>query len=100
MHLANFESEVDYEDFYTVPLKFGAQWIYIGATYDNGDGTDRWCRNFQTIPKNIVRNNYKDTYEFCNLGANMIVVDGNKALNLLIPPTFATAVQHFICEDF
>lgn len=79
MPVAEFETEEAYSDFFTVSCYVGANWIFIGATFSNGDGTDSWCSNFQPIPKNIITNPF-NAYENCQNEkiANRLVIDKDK----------------------
>ncbi|XP_065342115.1 uncharacterized protein LOC135940912 [Cloeon dipterum] len=53
-HLAIFESLEDFNAFTKNITDNGGVWIYIGPTFDNGDGTDSWCLNFKRLPAGMI----------------------------------------------
>lgn len=64
MRLADFPDDAAYADFWASNPLFNTRWVYIGPTYNYGDGTDRWCHTMETIPKSII-SNYYEAYESC-----------------------------------
>jgi hypothetical protein len=80
MRLVEFPDDAAYADFWgsNTPT-LDTRYIYMGATYNYGDGTDRWCHSMQTVPKSIITNNY-DAYENCATdnvdNARMVFIGG------------------------
>ncbi|XP_065341970.1 uncharacterized protein LOC135940828 [Cloeon dipterum] len=53
-HLAIFESLEDFKAFVQSWQDNSRYWVYIGPTFDNGDGTDSWCLNFKRLPTGLI----------------------------------------------
>jgi hypothetical protein len=64
MRLVDFPDDAAYADFWAGNPPLELRWVYMGATYNYGDGTDRWCHTMETVPKSIITNNF-DAYENC-----------------------------------
>ncbi|CAB3381664.1 Hypothetical predicted protein [Cloeon dipterum] len=92
-HLAIFPTLADYKAWMgtMVPLLTSGSWISFGSTFDNGDGTDSWCLNYERLPYGILTN-INSLYRSVN-SPNGIYL--NKA-----GPTITNAnalVGHFVC---
>lgn len=97
MHLVTFSDDASYADFWATNPVLGTQYVYVGATYNYGDGTDRWCRTMETVPKSIITNNY-DAYENCakdNTDNARIVIVGGKT-SALSPDDYPD-VNNYVC---
>jgi hypothetical protein len=88
MRLAEFATPEIYTDFWTsfTPVPVMQRWIFIGATYNNGDDTDSWCSNFAVIPNNIITNKIK-AYEDCKLEfkTQRLVIDEARISDIAAP---------------
>ncbi|XP_065341886.1 uncharacterized protein LOC135940771 [Cloeon dipterum] len=94
-HLAIFESLADFNAFMPSWQDANGDLTFIGATFDNGDGTDSWCLNFKKLPAGLItdintfyRNQqWNSTFLFLNHnGALRIVPTGIGAHRVLCGP--------------
>ncbi|CAB3381665.1 Hypothetical predicted protein [Cloeon dipterum] len=96
-HLAIFPTLADYKAWMgtMVPLLISNSWIVIGPTFDNGDGTDSWCLNYERLPFGIL----KDINRFYR---NMLNTPNRIYLNragvtLGVDNAWAIGTGHFVC---
>jgi hypothetical protein len=61
MRLVDFPDDAAYADFWAGNP---TRWVHMGATFNYGDGTDRWCHTMKTVPKSIITKTF-DAYEDC-----------------------------------
>jgi hypothetical protein len=99
MHLAEFATAEIYNDWWSavMPNTVRQNWIFIGATYNNGDNTDSWCSNYAVIPNNIITNKF-DAYENCLMEfvTQRLVVSENQN-SYFATPDDSAGVTMFSC---
>ncbi|XP_065342023.1 uncharacterized protein LOC135940859 [Cloeon dipterum] len=83
-HLAIFESLEDFNAFMQVFPEVTGHWVFIGPTFDNGDGTDSWCSTFKKLPAGLITD--IDKY-YRNQQWNSTRIYLTKAGGLVLNPT-------------
>jgi hypothetical protein len=100
MRVAEFATPEIYNDWWSSfnPLAYMGRWIFIGATYNNGDNTDSWCSNFAVIPNNIITNK-SEAYENCKMEfiTQRLIVDEVKN-SYFATPDDSAGVNMFACS--
>jgi hypothetical protein len=84
MRLADFPDDAAYADFWASNPSLDTRWVHMGATFNYGDGTDRWCHTMKTVPKSIITNNF-NAYENCardNPDNTRLIFVGDKTTDL------------------
>jgi hypothetical protein len=98
MRLIDFPDDAAYAEFWATSFGFSTlQWIYMAPTFNDGDGTDRWCRTLETVPKIVIKNIF-NAYENCAYdlpSSARLLIDGGR--NSWIIPNDYNSTSDYVC---
>jgi hypothetical protein len=66
--------------------------IFLGATYEVGDGTDNWCRINTTVHENFLQPSVNDPVE---CGGKSLVISKNIKSGEIV--SWTKTLQRFVC---